>query len=88
MQRTTPPRGATQFIATVTLSTHGVDAPSTLRLRRDSLADALHALGEVAQRWGTTGATRVARANVVEVDPVDRPVRAYDLDGRPLPAAA
>ncbi|WP_448629782.1 hypothetical protein [Cellulomonas soli] len=76
-----------QYIATVVLAGAEAGDPAPMRLRRESLTAAVQALGEVAQRLGTAGPTRVRRASVLEVDDTGRVLRELGLDGRPLLAA-
>ncbi|MGN8246799.1 hypothetical protein ACTHAM_000465 [Cellulomonas soli] len=73
-----------QYIATVVLATADTADIAPMRLRRESLAAAVQALAELAQRLGTAGPTRVRRASVLELDDDGRVLRELGLDGRPL----
>ena len=73
------------FITTVETATAGQCDHAALRLRRATLPAAVEAVGELAQRLGTTGRERIVHASVLEVDDAENVIRVVEL-GASLPS--
>ncbi|MBO1753197.1 hypothetical protein J4G33_15425 [Actinotalea sp. BY-33] len=69
------------FITTVETATDGHTGHAPLRLRRPTLPAAVAAVGELAQRLGTTGRERIVHASVLEVDDAENVIRVVELGG-------
>ena len=69
------------FITTVETATDGLTGSAPLRLRRATLPAAVEAVGELAQRFGTTGRERIVHASVLEVDEAENVIRVVELGG-------
>jgi hypothetical protein len=80
------------FITTVEIAGDGLRDHAPLRLRRPTLPAAVEAVGELAQRFGTTGRERIVHASVLEVDDAENVIQVVELGGcvpaqRALPTA-